>query len=337
MVGTEEQLDQKSGLRLYNIDFERVDFSNVVEQTAEFDDYDGSVVKYPVKTDIADGARVYTDKDGFFKMQIAQEEPRYVETSKVNLNIRGMSELAHMTDEKTGREVVAKYVDHWSVDTVKEARTMAKLSHPNIATVYDLAMSSKGRVYMLTEWIDGDSLIKWTIYPRSVEEVSDTLRQIMDGISYVNSMHMIHGDLKPENIMIDQDNRVKIIDFGISSPGEQEVLKVGSGLHSDLYAPPEQGDGYVSTRTDVYSYGAIMHDIFTRKIGAAARSARNEFRENDKLLSIDSDYEYFFHDDPAKLRKLSAVVHKALSINPTDRYANVEEMRKDLSEVFDWD
>ncbi len=332
-----QEILSKPLVRLYDIKLEPVDFSNITEKTAETKYNDGSTDKYTILTDMTDGSRVYRQRENFVKMVRLGDEPRYTQIPGSIEPKAGIGRVMEMFDNKTGTRIAAKYVQHKTIDSVAEARIMARFNHPNVAKVFDIAITGKGKLCMITEWIEGETLADWMVFNRSFEEVGNVLKQALAGIAYINSKNVIHGDLKPQNVMIDKYGVVKIIDFGVASPGNEDAIKKEGLMFTLWYCPPEQIDGYLSTRTDVYSTGTMIFNIFSGMLGQTAKDHRDIFQERiDRQFPLSSDYRNYFDSHPEKLQKLSDILHKALAISPHDRYPSVKDMEADLGEVFGW-
>ena len=160
---------------------------------------------------------------------------------------------------------------------LQEARTSTMIKHKNLAMLYDFAQLDDGSYYMVWEFIDGTNIQKWIaqngpLPPRLTVEIAI---QALHGLDHLHSMDLIHRDISPENIMLSQDQKgkllVKVIDFGIAKQlaegeGGQGLTQTGMFLGKLKYASPEQAgflkDGEsLDPRSDLYSFGIVMYEM----------------------------------------------------------------------------
>ncbi len=186
----------------------------------------------------------------------------------------GMAVVYLGEDCELGRRVAIKVLaDNLAVDEgfrarfLREAQTAARLSHPNIVHVYDLGRDSTGRPFIVMEYVDGPTLAE-TIDregPLALERVLEVARDCAAGLAYAHGAGVIHRDLKPHNLLVGGDGRVKIADFGIArSLDAAEITVVGSVLGTAGYLAPEQARGEaVTTAADMYSLGVTLHQLAT--------------------------------------------------------------------------
>jgi serine/threonine-protein kinase len=164
---------------------------------------------------------------------------------------------------------------------LQEARTSTMIKHKNLAMLYDFAQLEDGSYYMVWEFIDGTNIQKWIaqngpIPPRLTVEIAI---QALHGLDHLHSMDLIHRDISPENIMLSQDTKgklvVKVIDFGIAKQlaegeGGQGLTQTGMFLGKLKYASPEQAgflkEGeHLDPRSDLYSFGIVMYEMLAGK------------------------------------------------------------------------
>ena len=198
------------------------------------------------------------------------------------------------------------------------------LEHPNIARFYDMHVEGKF-AFIETEYVPGNTLktIKSKRSPAkfSEEEVKWIAEQILDGLEYAHNQNILHRDLKPGNIVLTPERKIKLIDFGISEPIRQALTLVQdtSGLTSILYWSPEQVSGKrVSIRSDIYSLGATLYDLLNG---------------NPPFLTGDV-YNCILHKAPEPIPDVSPQMNdlllKALAKKPEDRFQTCAEMRQAL-------
>jgi serine/threonine-protein kinase len=186
----------------------------------------------------------------------------------------GMGEVYRADDLKLGQPVALKFLPpKLAEDPVRrerffaEARIARQLSHPNICRVYDIG-EIDGRHFLSMEYIDGEdlaSLLKRIGY-LSNEKALDIARQLAAGLAAAHERGVLHRDLKPANIMLDGHGRVRITDFGLAIVQEDEGRAAAEIAGTPAYMAPEQLAGKGATvRSDMYSLGLVLYEIYTGK------------------------------------------------------------------------
>jgi len=215
----------------------------------------------------------------------------------------------------------------------REALSASSLSHPNIVEVYDVG-EDNGQYYIVMEYIEGKHL-KDLLKKRNkltVSEVVDIMLQISDGLSIAHDSYIIHRDIKPQNIMIQENGVVKITDFGIAmAMNAAQLTQTNSVMGSVHYLPPEQANGKGSTlQSDIYSMGILMYELLTGKLpyrgDNAVEIALKHLKES--LPSIKEDL-------PDLPESLANIIKRATAKNPKNRYADAREMHEDLLTCLD--
>ncbi len=210
----------------------------------------------------------------------------------------------------------------------REALSASSLSHPNIVEVYDVG-EDNGQYYIVMEYIEGKHL-KELIKKRgklTVSEVIDIMLQITDGLSVAHDSYIIHRDIKPQNIMIEENGMVKITDFGIAmAMNAAQLTQTNSVMGSVHYLPPEQANGKGSTlQSDIYSMGILMYELLTGKLpyrgDNAVEIALKHLKES--LPSIKEEL-------PDLPQSIANIIIKATAKNPKNRYEDAREMHEDL-------
>ncbi len=153
----------------------------------------------------------------------------------------------------------------------REAMAMAKISHPNIVGVYDFIRLKNAGAAIIMEWIDGGNL-REILLPekkpvKDLNRIVAVIRQVADSLAAAHRVGIVHRDVKPENILISQDGVVKVSDFGLALPLDEEAHRItvsGTSLGTLGYMAPEQMDGSpVDARADIYSLGVIFYEMLT--------------------------------------------------------------------------
>lgn len=274
---------------------------------------------------------------------ITENGPRYTQLplkdGTFNRLSGGRGSVAKMYDTKLKRAVAAKHIWSDAKYLIKEARTIAKLKHDNVLVVHDLAITNPEHtrdreLYIITEWLEGDSLEEWVLDAHPLEAISQVLNQVASGISYINSTGRVFGDLKPRNIMFDHLGKIKIIDFGLAAELEGEVAKTNSFSH--LFSPPEQRDEILTLKTDVYSFAAFVYEIFFTNSpdDFDQITSRNFFINTpNSPTKIKKEYLNLFKNNQSELMRLYQIVRQGLN-KDRDKRPTIDIMNKELQNIF---
>ncbi|MCO6045182.1 serine/threonine protein kinase [Aeoliella sp. ICT_H6.2] len=224
---------------------------------------------------------------------------------------RGGMGVVYKARQKTlDREVAIKILaGEWKDDAAfterfeREAKILAQMSHPNIVTVHDFG-KAQGLFYLVMEYVDGvnlrDLLSDGKIAP---EQALAIVPPICEALEYAHSKGIVHRDIKPENLLLDRDGRVKIADFGIASlVGATSDI---SGTPS--YMAPEQANGSVDRRTDIYALGVVLYEMLT------GERPEQEIIAPSKKVQVDV--------------KIDEMVLRALEKEPERRYQTAREFQ----------
>ena len=215
----------------------------------------------------------------------------------------------------------------------REAIAASSLSHPNIVEMYDVGEDG-GKYFIVMEYIEGRTL-KSLIKKRgtlTLSEVIDIMLQLTSGLACAHESYIIHRDIKPQNVLILDDGRVKITDFGIAMAlNSNELTQTNSVMGSVHYLPPEQANGNGSTiKSDIYSTGILMYELLTGKIPFKGENAV-EIAIKQMKDPIPSVCEM----NPEIPQSVENIILKATAKNPKNRYDNVMEMHNDLVTALD--
>jgi eukaryotic-like serine/threonine-protein kinase len=147
---------------------------------------------------------------------------------------------------------------------IEEARTLAKLSHPNIVRVIDVDVWEH-RPYLVMEFLDGCDLAH-AIAQRRIPDLRSKLKlalEVAQALEYVNSQGIVHRDVKPGNIFLCSSGHAKLIDFGIAKTEASPKTQAGFAVGTLRYMSPEQMNGELSAVADVYAFGAVLYELLT--------------------------------------------------------------------------
>ena len=205
----------------------------------------------------------------------------------------------------------------------REAQAAGNLSHPNIVTIYDVG-EHEGLIYIAMEHVDGCSLEDLLLQGRkfTLPEIARLLGQIAPALDYAHGKGIVHRDIKPANILVDRDLKVSIVDFGIARTATSTMTQTGMLMGTPRYMSPEQIAGKkVDSRADIFSLGAILYELLTR---------RNPF-EGESITTV--IYKIMHAELPplSDFNKelppgLDPVVRRALARDADSRYATCAEL-----------
>jgi serine/threonine protein kinase/Flp pilus assembly protein TadD len=246
----------------------------------------------------------------------------------------GMGEVYLAEDTELDRKVALKFLPpHLCQDEdcrkrfKREAQAAAKLDHPNIVPVYEVG-DFKGRPFFAMAHIEGKSLRQVIKEGKlTVEESVNLTMQICEGLHKAHESGVVHRDIKPGNILIDNEKRVRVVDFGLATvSGEEKLTKTGSTLGTVGYMSPEQVQGKeIDHRSDLFSVGIILYEMLT---------GRRPFEgDNDAAISrsiTDITPEPIERYKSGTTSELQQVIGKALSKDPSLRYQHADGIISDL-------
>lgn len=249
----------------------------------------------------------------------------------------GMSDVYKAKDHTLGRYVAIKVLkEEFSEDTNfvtkfrSEAQAAAGLEHPNIVNIYDVG-SENGIHYIVMEYVEGITL-KTYIEKKGQLNYKEALSiaiQVSRGIQAAHAKHIIHRDIKPQNIIISTDGKVKVTDFGIARAVSEHTI------HSDVmgsvhYASPEQArNGYVSNRSDIYSLGIVMYEMVTGRVpfdGDSTVAVAIQHLQ-DEMVPPST----YAPNLPISLEK---IIQKCTQKSPDRRYDSMESLLIDLRKAL---
>ena len=245
----------------------------------------------------------------------------------------GMSDVYKAMDHILGREVAVKVLKQEFAEDVtfvtkfrSEAQSAAGLEHPNIVNIYDVG-SENGMYYIVMEYVEGITL-KTYIEKKgqlNFKEAISIAIQVGRGIEAAHNKGIIHRDIKPQNIIISTEGKVKVTDFGIARATSSNTI------HADVmgsvhYASPEQArNGYVDGKSDIYSLGIVMYEMVTGRVpfdgDTTVAVALQHLQEEMVAPSA------YAPDLPISLEK---IILKCTMKSPDRRYAAIEDLLLDL-------
>jgi serine/threonine protein kinase len=250
------------------------------------------------------------------------------------LGAGGMANVYLAEDQELGRRVAIKILndrhanDEQFVERFRrEAKNAAALSHPNIVSIYDRG-EAEGTYYIAMEFLEGRSLKELIVQrgPAPVTVSVEYARQILSALRFAHRHGIVHRDIKPHNVLVDSEGRVKVTDFGIARAGVSEMTEAGSIVGTAQYLSPEQARGTdVDQRSDLYSLGIVLYELLT---GTLPFTGDTPVEIAMKHLSTVPEAPSARR--PEVPRDLDLIVTRALAKDPSDRYQSAEEMEADL-------
>ena len=237
----------------------------------------------------------------------------------------GMADVYCAEDQQLGRSVALKLLyRHFAEDVQfverfrREASSAAGLQHPNIVGIFDRG-EWDGTYYIAMEFIEGRTL-KDVIRergPAPPEAAVDIVLQILRAARFAHQRGIVHRDIKPHNVLIDDEGRVKVTDFGIARAGASDMTETGSIMGTAQYLSPEQAQGKpVDARSDLYSIGIVLYEMLTGRVPFDAESpVAVALKQVSEAPMPPREL------NPEIPPALDAVVLRALEKDPARRYA----------------
>jgi serine/threonine protein kinase len=215
-----------------------------------------------------------------------------------------------------------------------EASVLARLSHPNIVTLYDY-IEEPDALYLVMEYVEGKPLSEiLKAGPLPLESIRKYFTQILDAFAYAHSKGVIHRDIKPSNIIITSQGQVKILDFGVAKilSSDHSQTRTGMRLGTLMYMSPEQvkGEKTIDARSDIYSLGVVLFEMLTGK-----PPYDPELGEFEMSLRIVREPLFDLSHPPANIpQKILEVILHATEKNPEHRFSSCAEFREAFEGAF---
>jgi tetratricopeptide (TPR) repeat protein len=210
----------------------------------------------------------------------------------------------------------------------REARAVARMSHPNVVTVFDLGYHTDGSPYIAMELLKGRDLAKAMreTPPLSLDRKVSILVQVLQGLAHAHQAGIIHRDVKPANIFLNDDGAVKIMDFGVARLTTASMTGTGSVVGTADYMSPEQVQGKkVDGRSDLFSVGCMFFELLARRRPFRAENLMAVFY---KITHEDPDWSQI--PEGEEYEAVLPVLRKSLAKNLDDRYTTAYEFAMDL-------
>ncbi|MBE9912657.1 Stk1 family PASTA domain-containing Ser/Thr kinase [Paenibacillus donghaensis] len=210
----------------------------------------------------------------------------------------------------------------------REAQSAASLSHPNVVSIYDVGQEGEIH-YIVMEYVEGHNLNE-IIKERAPLQVDEAIRiasQICDALDHAHHNQIIHRDIKPHNILIGRNGRVKVTDFGIArAVTSTTITQTGSVVGSVHYFSPEHAKGVVTgEKSDLYSLGIVLYQMLTARLPFLGESPISV-----ALKHLQEEFEEPREVNPLIPQSVENIILKSMRKNPQERYQSAKEMLHDL-------
>ncbi len=241
----------------------------------------------------------------------------------------GMADVYLASDRLLGRQVALKLLHHRFAEDQefverfkREASSAASLSHPNVVSIFDRG-EWDGTYYIAMEYLPGRTLkaIVREHGPLPPASAIDVVLQMLRAARFAHRRGVIHRDLKPHNVILDEEGRAKVTDFGIARAGASDMTLTGSIMGTAQYLSPEQAQGQaVSEASDIYAIGVVLYELLTGRVPFEGETA-----VTIALQHVSRTPQPPSALNPAVPQALDAIVLRALEKDPAARYRSAEQ------------
>ena len=259
----------------------------------------------------------------------------------------GMGDVYLARDTRLGRHAAVKVLrnaaepgDRATARFLREARAVANLDHPNICTLYEVG-SEEDYEFLAMQFVEGETLaVRLKRGPLRIEDALRMGIELTTALVYAHSKNILHRDLKPHNVMLQPDGRVKLLDFGLAKMSvpdndlsravtDAQLTQDGVVVGTAEYMSPEQmSAGVLDARSDIFSLGLILYELI---------GGRHPYRGQTPALTMSGiltkPYPPLTGHHVPEAPALNPVLKKALAVDPAERYASAADLLVDLSRL----
>ena len=251
------------------------------------------------------------------------------------IGVGGMAEVFKGKDHKLNRYVAVKVLkeefrenDAFVKKFKEEAQAAARLAHPNIVNVYDVG-DENGIYYIVMELVEGITLKNYIERKGSltIKEATSIAIQVCAGLEVAHNNHIVHRDIKPQNIIISREGKVKVTDFGIAKATTSQTT-TANAMGSVHYASPEQArGGYVDHRSDIYSLGIVLYEMVTGRVPFDGETAVTVALKHLQEVMVPPSV--YCKNIPYSLEQ---IIKKCTEKSPDRRYQDIGDLLADLKQ-----
>jgi serine/threonine protein kinase len=267
------------------------------------------------------------------------EFDNYTIIKKIGEGAQGVVHLAQ--DKRLGRKVAIKSL-HSNLITnntqkerfVGEAKLLSQLNHPSVVTLYDYIVDANG-FHLIMEFVEGyplDDLINKISGPIQELRAIEIMMQVLEGIKHIHNRNIVHRDIKPSNIIIDKNDDVKLLDFGIAKDhgGDSYKTVIGEGVGgTPMFMSPEHvNESQITVKSDIYSLGVTLWQMLTGSAPYEGMAIGVIYSKiiNDDLKDIQDVYAHVSV-------RMNDIIQKATHKNPEDRYDSCKSFIRALNDL----
>ncbi len=245
----------------------------------------------------------------------------------------GMGVVYKAEDTKLDRIVALKFLpprfaasEADKARFIQEAKAASSINHPNVCTIHDIRQQGK-EMFIVMEYVDGKTLSDLALDSLDSETVISYAIQIGEALQEAHSKGIVHRDIKPDNIMVNSKNQIKVMDFGLAKlKGSLKLTKTTTTVGTLAYMSPEQMEGRdIDSRADIFSLGVVLFEMLTGSLpfrgdheAAMMYSILNETPQRLKTFRPEANDAFQY------------IIDRALQKNPSDRYQTAAEFVKDI-------
>jgi len=219
----------------------------------------------------------------------------------------------------------------------REAKLLASLNHPNIGAIYEIIEPDEGAGYLILEYVPGETLAQRIARePLKLQQALSIGQQVAEAVSAAHEKGVVHRDLKPGNIKLTPDGRVKVLDFGLAKAavsegrsGETTVTQAGRVIGTPAYMSPEQARSKpTDKRSDIWSFGCIMYEMLTGHLPFEGETATDTLA---RIIEREPDWEVLPQETPENIRVLLC---RCLEKDPRQRLRDIGDAGIEISETL---
>ncbi|MHC4483465.1 MAG: protein kinase domain-containing protein, partial [Planctomycetota bacterium] len=326
---------------------QKPDIDEFVEQYPEFEDQIRQKVRNLQKIDTLFDSLVQVNEGDFEDTatgcDLVGQKIGHFEICEM-IGRGGMGVVYLAGDTRLDRSVAIKSMPPGLMDNTtarirftREAKLLASLSHPNIGVIHDIIEQTEGSAYLVLEYVPGETLAeRITKGPLKLQEALTIALQIAEAVATAHEHDVIHRDLKPGNIKITPEGRVKVLDFGLAKAvgGEavnqqSTVTQPGRVIGTPAYMSPEQARGKpTDKRSDIWSFGCVLYEMLTGKVPFEGETISDTLAN---VLQTDPDWQTLPQGTPANIVVL---LRRCLEKDPHRRLQHIGDARIEIDETL---